>query len=87
MFNKSFEIKQLDAFKAAGINRISLGIQSLHDRHLTFMGRDHTAKEAFGAIESTMSLFGNVSLDFIWGLPDQSLEEWSNDLEVCLLLY
>ena len=58
----------------------SLGIQSLNDKSLKFMKRDHDAKTAFQAIETIQSVFDHVSLDFIWGLPGQTVSDWIKDL-------
>lgn len=59
-----------------------MGVQSLSNKQLLFMNRDHNASEALSSIESACLVFPDrVSLDFIWGLPDQTLKEWQSDLE------
>ncbi|KAJ3312070.1 radical S-adenosyl methionine domain-containing protein 1 [Boothiomyces sp. JEL0838] len=75
-----FEISKLKLFKDAGVNRLSLGIQSLDDRMLKLMNRDHSVKDALKAIDLARSHFDNVSLDFIWGRPGQSLKGWEEEL-------
>jgi oxygen-independent coproporphyrinogen-3 oxidase len=73
---------KLQAFRSAGINRISLGIQSFHDEDLKFLTRIHTSSEAKQCIEDCYSTgFENVSLDLIFSLPYQTLEKWKSNLE------
>jgi oxygen-independent coproporphyrinogen-3 oxidase len=75
------EIRQL------GVNRLSLGMQSLNDNELALLGRIHRAagaKEAFH--QAREAGFVNVNLDFIYGLPGQSLADWRNTLEEALVL-
>lgn len=68
-------------FKRAGINRISIGVQSFHDSYLKFLGREHNAKQAFATIEEALNHIDNVSFDLIYGLPEQKLTNWQADLE------
>ncbi|XP_042688740.1 radical S-adenosyl methionine domain-containing protein 1, mitochondrial [Centrocercus urophasianus] len=76
---------RLAGFRAAGINRLSLGVQSLDDAELRLLGREHTAAEARAAAEAARKLFpGRVSLDLIFGLPGQSREAWARGLEAAL---
>ncbi|MBP3425734.1 MAG: radical SAM family heme chaperone HemW [Rikenellaceae bacterium] len=64
------------------INRLSVGIQSLHDDELKFMNRRHTAKQARKAIETAQNRgFDNISIDLIYGLPCSSTERWSKNLQ------
>ncbi|ADU11750.1 radical SAM family heme chaperone HemW [Asticcacaulis excentricus] len=74
------EIARYRAFQAAGINRLSIGIQSLNDAALRFLGRNHSAREALMGLETALSVFDRVSLDLIYALPDQSLENWEDEL-------
>lgn len=67
-------------YKAAGINRISLGIQSFNDQHLKQLGRIHNSKEACKAIEEVAKIFDNFNLDIIYGLPNQTLKEAQSDI-------
>jgi putative oxygen-independent coproporphyrinogen III oxidase len=71
-------------FRAAGINRLSLGIQSFDPRHLKSLGRIHDGREARRAIEIALGNFGNVNLDLMYGLPGQILEEARADIEAAL---
>ncbi len=68
-------------YAAAGVNRISLGIQSFNDQHLKVLGRIHSANEARQAIETVADNFANFNLDIIYGLPKQSTEEAINDIQ------
>lgn len=76
--------QKFNDFKDAGINRLSIGVQSFNDKHLTFLGREHTSKQALNTIETACKTFSNVSFDLIYGLPDQSLESWQEQLKVAL---
>jgi len=64
----------------AGVNRISLGIQSFNDAELGFLGRAHDAKTAREAIGDAEAIFSNYSCDFIYGLPGQSAAKWGRTL-------
>ncbi len=71
----------LRSYRRAGINRLSIGVQSFQDGHLSFLGRIHTAGQADEAIRSARRAgFRNVSLDLIYGLPGQSEKDWEEDL-------
>ena len=74
------EISRYQAFRDAGVNRLSLGVQSLDDDALKFLGRNHSAAEAVRGIETAQSVFGRVSLDLIYALPGQSVEAWRDEL-------
>ena len=74
-------VNRLREFRSAGINRISLGVQSLDDKDLNFFNRDHTARDARESIDSLQSVFNNLSLDFIWGRPGQKIKDWRDELE------
>ena len=76
----SAEIKQMESFRSAGINRLSLGIQSLHNEGLAFLGRAHSVDEACNALEQALTLFDRVSADLIYGLPEQTAAEWQQQL-------
>lgn len=76
-----------DGFRAAGINRLSLGIQSLQDEKLTVLGRIHSAAEAVRAISAAKRAgFNNFNLDIMHGLPNQNLSDAIYDLEAALAL-
>ena len=69
--------KYLEAVRSLGINRLSLGVQSLDDAELQLLGRIHTANEAREAIQQTQAAgFRNISLDFIYGVPGRSIATW-----------
>lgn len=73
--------------RAAGVSRISLGVQSLRDEDLHALARGHTAAEALGAFEAArVAGFDNISIDLIYGIPGQSLEDWSAGLRAALEL-
>ncbi len=71
-------------FRAAGVNRLSVGIQSFDPRHLKSLGRIHDEREARRAIELAMSNFDNVNLDVMYGLPAQAVGEARADIEAAL---
>jgi len=71
-------------FRAAGINRLSLGIQSFDPRHLKSLGRIHDGREARRAIEIALRNFENVNLDLMYGLPGQTVDEARADIEAAL---
>ena len=74
------EIARYRAFYDAGINRLSLGVQSLDDAALKFLGRNHSAREAVAGIAMAQSVFGRVSLDLIYALPGQTVGDWRSEL-------
>eukprot|EP00053_Salpingoeca_punica_P020121 m.208217 g.208217 ORF g.208217 m.208217 type:complete len:418 (-) comp17798_c1_seq1:4634-5887(-) len=70
-------------FRDAGITRLSLGVQTFNKRGLSILGRDHSPKEAQQALENALEVFGDaVTLDLIFGWPQQTLQEWQEDLAV-----
>jgi oxygen-independent coproporphyrinogen-3 oxidase len=71
-------------FRSAGVNRLSLGIQSFDPRHLKSLGRIHDGHEARRAIEIALGNFGNVNLDLMYGLPGQTVDEARADIEAAL---
>ncbi|XP_035198592.1 MYCBP-associated protein-like isoform X2 [Oxyura jamaicensis] len=76
---------RLAGFRAAGVNRLSVGVQSLDDAELRLLGREHTADEARAAVEAARGLFpGRTSIDLLFGLPGQSREAWARCLEAAL---
>ena len=80
----SFEAEKFQDFKNIAINRISLGIQSLNDPDLKFLGRNHSAKEALEVIKTTGKIFDNFSFDLIYSLPQQKLKNWQDELQKAL---
>ncbi len=72
----------------AGINRISIGVQSLRDKELSLLGRMHDAAEAIAAVTTARKGgFGNISLDLIYGIPGQDLVSWKRTLEKIVSLH
>ena len=67
-------------FAAAGVDRLSLGVQSFDDDTLTFLGRNHDAREASRALAVAVETFSRVSIDLIYALPDQTAAAWSKAL-------
>lgn len=70
----------LAAWRAAGINRLSIGVQSLDDTALGFLGRDHGADQARAAVSEAAAVFENHSIDLIYARPGQSLGAWRGEL-------
>lgn len=65
-----------------GFNRLSIGIQSLHDSDLQFMGRRHTAQQALNAVKDAQNVgFSNISIDLIYGVPRMDTQKWKHNLE------
>jgi len=71
---------------AAGVNRVSIGLQALHDNALKFLGRAHGADEGLRAVELAQGLFDRVSFDLIYALPGQSEADWDADLTRALAM-
>ena len=78
------EAARFAAYREAGVNRLSLGIQSFNDTHLQALGRIHTADEARGAIEIAQRHFDNINLDLMYALPSQTLDEAQQDVQTAL---
>ncbi len=74
--------KKLITYKEAGINRISLGVQSFKDKYLKILGRMHTNTDTQNSISLLRKNgFNNISIDLMYGLPEQNLADWEDDLE------
>lgn len=83
----TFDQEKLRAWRDAGINRASVGVQSFLDHELKSLSRTHTADEARRAVEALREAgFDNISLDLIAGLPEQSLADWEFNLDEALKL-
>ena len=75
-------LEQFKRYRHAGVNRLNIGVQSFQDKNLAFLQRIHSAKEAKLAFEHAQRAgFENIGMDLIYGLPDQSKEDWLYDLE------
>ncbi|WP_420992797.1 radical SAM family heme chaperone HemW [Cupriavidus sp. 30B13] len=80
----TFEAERFASYRASGINRLSIGIQSFNDRHLAALGRIHGGAEARAAIGIALANFDNVNLDLMYALPGQTMAECAEDLETAL---
>ena len=76
----SSESKRFRDFQRAGINRLSIGVQSLRNQSLMFLGRLHSANNAISAINNAVSIFPRVSFDLIYALPGQTIKMWETEL-------
>lgn len=75
--------EKLTTFFNLGVNRLSIGVQSFNDKHLKWMNRQHTSKEAIDTFHLARKVgFENISLDLIYALPGENHENWLNDLEM-----
>lgn len=77
----------VNALKSTGVNRISIGIQTFNYRRLKFLNRRHNAQQAKDAVKRCQDKgFDNISIDLIYGFPDESTEQWINDIDTALEL-
>jgi len=82
----TFERARFDGYYAAGVTRLSVGVQSFDPRHLRALGRVHDADEARRAVEAALMIFETVNLDLMYALPGQTLDDARRDLEAALRL-
>jgi putative oxygen-independent coproporphyrinogen III oxidase len=80
----TFERQKFAGYFAAGVNRLSLGIQSFDDRFLRALGRVHDASEARRAAEAALMIFGNVNFDLMFALPQQTVADAQRDIAAAL---
>jgi oxygen-independent coproporphyrinogen-3 oxidase len=80
----TFEAQKFAGFRAAGVNRLSIGIQSFDDRFLKALGRVHDGAEAKRAVEIGLATFDNVNLDLMYALPGQSLAQARADIATAI---
>lgn len=80
----TFEVDKFRAFRDAGVNRLSVGIQSFDARHLRALGRIHDARDAYRAVEIAREHFESFNLDLMYALPGQSETEARRDLEIAV---
>ncbi len=71
-------------FAEAGVNRLSLGVQSFSDTSLSFLGRNHCVNDAVSALQWANDIFPRTSFDLIYGLPEQTARSWQDELELAL---
>jgi putative oxygen-independent coproporphyrinogen III oxidase len=76
----SVEAARFAELAAAGVNRVSLGLQALDDAALAFLGRAHSVDESLSALDTAQKHFGRVSIDLIYARPDQSAGAWEAEL-------
>jgi putative oxygen-independent coproporphyrinogen III oxidase len=82
----SVEAARFAAFRQAGVNRVSIGVQSLDDAALRMLGRQHSAAQAIAALEIARANFPRISFDLIYARPNQSLIAWRAELRTALNL-
>jgi len=82
----SVEAGRFRGYRAAGVNRVSIGVQALDDPALRFLGREHSVAEALAALEIAFSVFPRVSFDLIYARPGQSVAAWEAELARALAL-
>ncbi|MGH6829180.1 MAG: radical SAM family heme chaperone HemW [Rhizomicrobium sp.] len=80
----SADARRFEDFRAAGVNRLSLGMQALNDADLKRLGRLHDARQAKAALKLAMRVFDRVSLDLIYARPEQSQAAWAAELQEAL---
>jgi putative oxygen-independent coproporphyrinogen III oxidase len=82
----SVEAERFRGYRAAGVNRVSLGVQSLREGPLAELGRRHTVDEAIAAVRVAQSIFERSSFDLIYARPRQTLDDWRDELTEALWL-
>ncbi len=80
----SVEVGRFSDYRAAGINRVSLGIQALNDDDLRRLGRVHDTRDAIQAIEIAQEIYNRVSIDLIYARQDQKPDDWQKELRLAL---
>lgn len=76
----SIEAENFRGYRAAGVNRVSVGVQALNDADLKALGRQHSSEEAIAAFRLAAKIFPRVSFDMIYARPDQTLAQWRAEL-------
>jgi oxygen-independent coproporphyrinogen-3 oxidase len=82
----SIEIGRLHEYRAAGVNRVSIGVQSLNEAALQSLGRQHSATEAVAALVVARRVFPRVTFDLIYARPEQDLPSWRSELKTALAI-
>jgi len=82
----TFEQARFEGFREAGINRLSIGVQSFSDSHLKALGRVHNSGQAVAAVRSAVALFDEVNIDLMYALPHQNVEQALADVAQAVAL-
>lgn len=82
----TFEQARFEGFRKAGVNRLSIGVQSFSDSHLQVLGRVHNSGQAMDAVRSAVALFDRVNIDLMYALPNQTVEQALADVEQAIAL-
>ena len=82
----TFEKDRFRAFRSAGVNRLSIGVQSFNDQHLKALGRVHDRAQAMAAVEEAAQAFDTFNLDIMYALPGQLMHELEQDMQIALSL-
>jgi oxygen-independent coproporphyrinogen-3 oxidase len=82
----TFEAERFQGFAQAGINRLSIGVQSFDDAQLKVLGRVHDRGQAVAAVETALTLFPRVNLDLMFGLPNQTMAQLDQELRQAIAL-
>lgn len=82
----TFEQARFEEFRKAGVNRLSIGVQSFSDTHLKVLGRVHNSGQAIAAVRSAVALFDEVNIDLMYALPSQSVEQALADVAQAVAL-
>lgn len=80
----SYEMTRFRGFFAAGVSRLSLGVQSFDEARLQFLGRRHTSAQAVQALEEAGGIFPRLSFDLIYALPGETPDAWRRELDLAL---
>jgi putative oxygen-independent coproporphyrinogen III oxidase len=80
----SAESRNFTGYRAAGVNRVSVGVQALNDAALKQLGRQHSASEALAAFRLAAGIFPRVSFDLIYARPRQTVDDWRHELSLAL---
>jgi len=83
----SYESKKFIKFKQLGINRLSIGVQSLNERYLEFLGRLHNIRDVKVALNDASEIFDNISVDLMYAFHGQKIQDWVNELDSFLNTY
>jgi oxygen-independent coproporphyrinogen-3 oxidase len=77
----------LEAWKQAGVNRLSVGVQSFVDEHLQWMNRSHSAQQVISGLQLAKDIgFSNITMDLIYGIPGMTMDQWEANIEKFLVL-